>query len=387
MVMSTFQKVTLATCLVLCVALLLPKMLLSRGRKDAAERPEGPGRFPPMLHRQMAPEARGQRAASSSFSRAQNPEAVVRGKGAGPGTGAGTGAGGKSNLAGHIIPVYGFGILLYILYILFKITSKGSSKPSVGRCPSVRSENMKRKITDFELAQLQEKLRETELVMENIVSNAHHSPDRVKGVTADEEERLLQQLTEITRVMQEGQLVEGVDPVNKAQDDWEDYPEAPHQYWKHSCCSCQQSQEHHSPRTERGEERTRADGAALSENIPAEDVAGSEEAEEAEDLSEDTVSKSVFTAMSEEGVGTESDLGINQEGDFHKHKEGEGQIDLGVPEQDLAGVLKELELTLKMTSMMEQEKMEDFTLPAETETSSSRVRCRNKRRRAKKASQ
>lgn len=31
---------------------------------------------------------------------------------------------------------------------------------------------------DFELAQLQEKLRETELVMENIVSSAHHSPDR-----------------------------------------------------------------------------------------------------------------------------------------------------------------------------------------------------------------
>lgn len=31
---------------------------------------------------------------------------------------------------------------------------------------------------DFELAQLQEKLRETELVMEKIVSKAHHSPDR-----------------------------------------------------------------------------------------------------------------------------------------------------------------------------------------------------------------
>lgn len=31
---------------------------------------------------------------------------------------------------------------------------------------------------DFELDQLQEKLRETELVMEKIVSNAHHSPDR-----------------------------------------------------------------------------------------------------------------------------------------------------------------------------------------------------------------
>lgn len=41
MAISTFQKLTLATCLVLCVALMLPKMLLSRGRKDAAERPEG----------------------------------------------------------------------------------------------------------------------------------------------------------------------------------------------------------------------------------------------------------------------------------------------------------------------------------------------------------
>lgn len=71
-----------------------------------------------MMHRQLAPEAaRGQRAAGSGFSRAHNPEAIARAKGAG--TGAGTG--GKSNLAGQIIPVYGFGILLYILYILFKV--------------------------------------------------------------------------------------------------------------------------------------------------------------------------------------------------------------------------------------------------------------------------
>ncbi|XP_071347294.1 protein RIC-3b isoform X3 [Trachinotus anak] len=334
-----------------------------------------------MMHRQMAPEGRGQRAASAGFSRAHNTEVIAKAKGAG--TGAGTG--GKSNLAGQIIPVYGFGILLYILYILFKITSKGNSKPSEGRFPSVRSENMKRKITDFQLAQLQEKLRETELVMENIVSNAHHSPDRVKGVMADQEESLLQQLTEITRVMQEGQLVEGMTPEKKTQDNWEDYPEQPHQSWQHSHCCCQHSQQHHSPQTEAEAERAEADGADLVENIQAEDVTGGGEAEEAEDVSADAVRESDFTAVSEEDVGSGRDLGVIERLDLQEHQEGGGKIDLGVPEEDLAGVLKELELTLKMTSMMEQEKIEDLTRPVETEAAQSQVRRRNKRRRVKKA--
>ncbi|KAG8012341.1 Protein RIC-3, partial [Nibea albiflora] len=333
--------------------------------------PAGSGRLPPMMHRQMAPEGRGQRAAGSGFSRAHNSEAVARAKGAG--TGAGTG--GKSNLAGQIIPVYGFGILLYILYILFKITSKGNSKPAEGRFPSVRAENMKRKITDFELAQLQEKLRETELVMENIVSNAHHSPDRAKRVTADQEESLLQQLTEITRVMQEGQLVDQMAPEKKVQEDWEDYPEEPQQYWEHSHCCCQ----HHSPQTatETEAERTQTDGADL-ENIP-EDVTGG-----AEDLNKDAVSESGFTAVSREDVEPESDSGLNE--GVHEHKEGKGGIDPGVPEEDLARVLKELELELKISSMMEEEKVEDLTRSTETESPCGAVRRRNKRRRAKKAS-
>lgn len=77
----------------------------------------GPGRHPPMIHRQTAPEGRGQRAAGPGLSRSHNTDAASRTKGAGTGGG----AGGKSNLAGQIIPVYGFGILLYILYILFKV--------------------------------------------------------------------------------------------------------------------------------------------------------------------------------------------------------------------------------------------------------------------------
>lgn len=44
------------------------------------------------------------------------------------------------------------------------------------------------------------------------------APFRVKGVTADQEADLLQQLTEITRVMQEGHLVEEAAPEQKS---WE----------------------------------------------------------------------------------------------------------------------------------------------------------------------
>ncbi|XP_062246311.1 protein RIC-3b isoform X1 [Platichthys flesus] len=380
MAMSTFQKVTLATCLVLCVALLLPKMLLSRGRKDAAERPEGSGRAPPMVHRQAAPEGRGQKAASAGYSRSHSPDASTKAKGTGIGTG------GKSNLAGQIIPVYGFGILFYILYILFKITSKGHNKPSESRFPSARSENKKRKITDFELSQLQEKLRETELVMENIVSNAQDSPSRVKGVMADQEKSLLQQLTEITRVMQEGQLMEGMTPEKKTQDNWEDYPEEPQQQdWEHSPCCCQHSEQHHSPHTETEADRTEAAEGDLLENVPAEEVAGEAEAQEAEAVTTDAVRESDLSDGGEEDAGPQNDLAANEREELNQYKEPGGQIDLGVPEKELAGVLKELELTLQMTTMMEQEKVEDLTRPVETEPAQSQVRRRNKRRSAKKA--
>lgn len=79
------------------------------------------------MHRQKAPD----RTAGSSFSRAHNPEAIARAKGAGTGAG----AGGKSNLAGQIIPVYGFGILLYILYILFKV--EGPSRRTSLTCKTL----------------------------------------------------------------------------------------------------------------------------------------------------------------------------------------------------------------------------------------------------------
>ncbi|XP_051548473.1 protein RIC-3-like isoform X2 [Myxocyprinus asiaticus] len=203
MSISTFQKLTIVSCVVLCVALLLPKMLLSRGKRDA---PQNEGHFPPMPHRAAVSEE--QRRSSRQFSRAHNPEAIARAKGAG--TGASTG--GKSNLAGQIIPIYGFAILLYILYILFKISSKGkTTNPPESRFTAVRSE--KRKISDFELAQLQDRLNETKDVIQRIISAASDSSDSMAGAVAvDEEQKLLYQLQEITRVMHEGQLVDTITP-------------------------------------------------------------------------------------------------------------------------------------------------------------------------------
>lgn len=158
-----------------------------------------------------------------------------------------------------------------------------------------------------------------------------------------------------------------------------DYPEEPHPYWEHSHCCCKEH--HHSPQTEA--ERTEGDGADLLENLPA-DVTGGDVVEEAEDLSERAARESDLTAASRDDVGLESDLGKTEEEDMHEHRKQLGQIDLGVPEEELVGVLKELELTLRMTSVLEQEKIKDLAQPVDSETACSLVRRRNKRRRAKK---
>lgn len=469
--------------------------------------PTGSGRLPPMMHHQMAPEGRGQRAASAGFSRAHNTEAIARAKGAG--TGAGTG--GKSNLAGQIIPVYGFGILLYILYILFKVERWrhhiavqwwGGGKVFSTVTVSVRSHLRgtashqraavlrfalrtwrERSVSvvllafsnlitflwiicsdgfyfelrlclrlnppaDYELAQLQEKLRETELVMENIVSKAHHSPDRwvwpfhfqlsdSSHSCSCQEELLKQEYllsclsvpgwrgwqqirrrvscsswqrslgwcrraswwrtwlqrrrrrvtgkvyslwsynapTWTQNILLQHHLTSHTRPLTKIQTvmnnslNSADYPEEPQPYWEHSQCCC-----HHSPQREAEAERRHTDGPDL-EDVP-QDIPGGADPEGAVN----------FTAVCDDDVGPEGDLGTTGGVDQHKYEEGGSDVDLGVPEEDLVGVLKELELSLQMTSVMEQEKMEDLTRLTERETSCSTVRRRNKRRRAKKAS-
>ncbi|XP_055777400.1 protein RIC-3 isoform X3 [Salvelinus fontinalis] len=233
MSMTTLQKVTLISCSVLCLSLFLPKMLLPRGKKDVGQPEVGPGYYPPMIHRlQMPEEGLGQWMEGSHDSGPHSPEVLAKVKGMGTLQIRGAT---KSNLISQAIPIYGFGILLYILFIIFKMTTrpKGKSTKLVCRFPTISSEAWQKKRTDDELAQLQEKLLETERVMERIVSRRSSTPDRTSSKVrraSKQEEKLLRKLSKISRVMQEVRLMEGATPEMEAEmvpytADWEGYPE------------------------------------------------------------------------------------------------------------------------------------------------------------------
>uniref|UniRef100_A0A4W4GYX0 Resistance to inhibitors of cholinesterase protein 3 N-terminal domain-containing protein n=1 Tax=Electrophorus electricus TaxID=8005 RepID=A0A4W4GYX0_ELEEL len=99
MSVSTFQKITFLSCLVLCVSLFLPKILFSTGKKDIVQsKVKGKTavkHVKPTFHHVNTP---------------YNPELVSKVTGSG-----------KPPLLGQVIPVYGFGIFLYIIYIFFKV--------------------------------------------------------------------------------------------------------------------------------------------------------------------------------------------------------------------------------------------------------------------------
>ncbi|XP_074853810.1 protein RIC-3 isoform X2 [Carettochelys insculpta] len=236
MAYPTVRKVAMVSCLVLCVSLLLPRTFLSRsGRREPGSIPAAPpeaktSRFPPKMHHQISPEGRS---SGVHFPRSHLAEAVAKAKGVGGGGVSGRG------LVGQIIPIYGFGILLYILYILFKLSSKGKTTTVERKSPAAIPGNMNRKITDYELTQLQEKLRETEAAMEKLINRVGPNYDRAQNVTTDQEKRLLQQLREITRVMKEGKLIDGMSPEKEAEEapymeDWEGYPEETYPVYENS---------------------------------------------------------------------------------------------------------------------------------------------------------
>ncbi|XP_017506572.3 protein RIC-3 isoform X2 [Manis javanica] len=237
MAYSTVQRVALASGLVLAVSLLLPKAFLSRGkRQEPPPAPEGKlGRFPPMMHHQQAPSAG--HSPGARFQRSHLAEAFAKAKGSGGGSG---GGGSGRGLVGQIIPIYGFGIFLYILYLLFKL-SKGKTTAEDQKCSTTTAGNNHRKITNFELVQLQEKLKETEEAMEKLINRVGPNGERAQTMTPDQEKRLLHQLREITRVMKEGKFSDKPTPEKEAEEapymeDWEGYPEETYPIYDLSDC-------------------------------------------------------------------------------------------------------------------------------------------------------
>uniref|UniRef100_A0A8C2XPN6 Resistance to inhibitors of cholinesterase protein 3 N-terminal domain-containing protein n=1 Tax=Cyclopterus lumpus TaxID=8103 RepID=A0A8C2XPN6_CYCLU len=113
MSITTCQKVTLISCSVLCVSLFLPRMLLPRGKKEMGRPEVGPGFYPPVMHHLSLPEDPERWGVDPSYSMAHSAEAMAKVKGIGRGK--------KYNLMAQVIPIYGFGILLYILYIIYKV--------------------------------------------------------------------------------------------------------------------------------------------------------------------------------------------------------------------------------------------------------------------------
>uniref|UniRef100_A0A673CUC2 Resistance to inhibitors of cholinesterase protein 3 N-terminal domain-containing protein n=1 Tax=Sphaeramia orbicularis TaxID=375764 RepID=A0A673CUC2_9TELE len=113
MSITTCQKVTLISCSVLCVSLFLPRMLLPRGKEDMGQPEVGPGFYPPVMHQLSFPEDSDQWGVDPSYSMTHNAEIVAKVKGIGRK---------KYNLMAQVIPIYGFGILLYIFYIIYKVT-------------------------------------------------------------------------------------------------------------------------------------------------------------------------------------------------------------------------------------------------------------------------
>ncbi|XP_045888980.1 LOW QUALITY PROTEIN: protein RIC-3 [Micropterus dolomieu] len=201
-------------------------MLLPRGKKEMGQPEVGPGFYPPVMNQLSLPVDPERWGVDPSYSMTHSAEAMAKIKGIGRGK--------KYNLMAQAIPIYGFGIFLYIFYIIYKLTCKGKTTKS-GNHTTVTKANVESKIiTEYEFAMLQERLLQTEKMMERIVSAKSRGSGsgrrrKSKTTTSKKEEKLLRQLRQITQLMQESRL-EGASPEMEAEEvpysaDWEGYPE------------------------------------------------------------------------------------------------------------------------------------------------------------------
>ncbi|KAF4082759.1 hypothetical protein AMELA_G00129920 [Ameiurus melas] len=176
MLVSGILRITLLSCLVLSMALFLPKLFLSAGKEKVVLQSEvGPGSLPALRYGHGASSGGDdQWTRGSLYSRTQTPETFSPTK-----------TSQKSSLLAQITPIYGFGIFLYIVYIFHK-----------------------------------------EVALIFMCFPGH----RGRNYRSGRETRKLQHLRKITHMLFEGRALEDVTPEVEAEEtpysaDWEGYPE------------------------------------------------------------------------------------------------------------------------------------------------------------------
>ncbi|XP_056124644.1 protein RIC-3 isoform X2 [Rhinichthys klamathensis goyatoka] len=264
----------------------------------------GPGHFPPSRHRHSFPEDHDHWDTDSHYIKHYNPEAIARVKGVR-----------KPNLLGQVIPVYGFGIFLYILYLFFKLTCKDKPHQQECRFPMLQSECTFEEMPTCQLVQLQARM--SEKVREKRISKVVHPSARSRRGTRRREERKLKQLKEITQMMKERQLREGATPEEEAEEapytaDWEGYPDETY------------------PEFDMTSRRRRFPSVILEEpdqTIPtAEELAERMEKEEEDELVDDARGNEEVNMESNEGEKEEEDEEDDDEEEDDEEEEDEEEV-------------------------------------------------------------
>ncbi|KAL2089036.1 hypothetical protein ACEWY4_015935 [Coilia grayii] len=276
MSITTFQKVTLVTCIVLCISLFLPKMVLREVKKEMMPKAGkgiihttsqmcpvisllfpssalisalgsfhhmvtsqhlrqspsrnttllllavGPGHYPTGMPRKHRPEGLEPWEAEAVYPDTLSSEAIARAKAKAPLWGSK-----KSNHFGQVVPIYGVGILFYILHIFFKLTRKDKKTK---KCPSSNS-GLPQNISEEELARLEDRLTHAEMMINRVLSPQSSRVDsgRSQCSSRKRESSLLRRLRKFRRSLQEEQR-DGMTPEMEAEEvpytiDWEGYSE------------------------------------------------------------------------------------------------------------------------------------------------------------------
>ncbi|XP_078719940.1 uncharacterized protein LOC144936589 [Lampetra fluviatilis] len=142
----------------------------------------------------------------------------------------GTNSGPSTSFIKQVLPVYGFGILIYIVYILFKVASKNEPRGIIK--PVLNKEgNSQRKITDRQLEELERRLAETEVALKTLASHLEPLGNAVQrtsslfendwiGATAERQEQVVRRLQEMTLT---SRTAKGSEPTS-AEQEAEDSP-------------------------------------------------------------------------------------------------------------------------------------------------------------------